>query len=60
MTWDDIYGDDIAGSSVPSSSATSWTDTSQSELSSYLESDTVSRLDDSFSILSWWQDHKLT
>jgi hypothetical protein len=31
-----------------------------SELSSYLDSDTVQKFDDDFNILDWWHDHKLT
>ncbi|CAO2199873.1 unnamed protein product [Urochloa humidicola] len=31
-----------------------------SELSSYLDSDTVNKFDDDFDILTWWQEHKLT
>jgi hypothetical protein len=64
--WDDIYGDDDigsgrrygSGSNVASNS--SWPTTAQSELSAYLDSDTVNQFDDSFSILGWWHGHKLT
>ncbi|WVZ79811.1 hypothetical protein U9M48_027346, partial [Paspalum notatum var. saurae] len=31
-----------------------------SELSSYLDSDTINQFDDSFNILSWWHQHKIT
>ena len=31
-----------------------------SELSAYLDSDTVQKYDDDFNLLTWWQDHKLT
>jgi hypothetical protein len=31
-----------------------------SELQTYLDNDHVSQFDDSFSILSWWHDHKRT
>ncbi|XP_072148536.1 zinc finger BED domain-containing protein RICESLEEPER 2-like [Setaria viridis] len=31
-----------------------------SELSSYLESDTITCYDDDFNILSWWHEHKLS
>jgi hypothetical protein len=31
-----------------------------SELQTYLDSDPISQFDDSFSILSWWHDHKRT
>ena len=30
------------------------------ELTNYLDSDTVSQFEDSFSIISWWHEHKLT
>jgi hypothetical protein len=30
------------------------------ELSSYLESDTVTQFQDDFSVLAWWHEHKLT
>ena len=31
-----------------------------SELTSYLDSDTVNFFDEEWSVLSWWRDHKLT
>jgi hypothetical protein len=31
-----------------------------SELSFYLDSDTVNQFDDDFNILNWWHDHKHT
>ena len=31
-----------------------------SELTSYLDSDTVNSFDEEWSVLSWWRDHKLT
>ena len=31
-----------------------------SELSSYLDSDTVQQFDDDFNLLDWWHDHKLS
>jgi hypothetical protein len=31
-----------------------------SELSGYLDSDTVKKYDDGFNLLTWWHDHKLT
>jgi hypothetical protein len=61
--WDDIYGDDIL---MPSQSTrttpTSVSSTSAviSELSSYLDSDTVTQFDFDFNLLNWWQRHKLT
>eukprot|EP00267_Zea_mays_P051787 XP_020404781.1 uncharacterized protein LOC109944431 [Zea mays] len=64
--WDDIYGDDDIGSGRRSGSGSnvasnsSWPTTTQSELSAYLDSDTVNQFDDSFSILGWWHGHKLT
>ena len=69
MAWDDIYGDDdfdqvIGGGSgsgnIAPSSATFATAASVSELSSYLDSDTVSQFNEDFNILSWWHEHKLT
>jgi hypothetical protein len=61
--WDDIYGDDIL---MPSQS-TRTTPTSVSstaaaicELSSYLDSDTITQFDSDFNLLNWWQRHKLT
>jgi len=40
--------------------ATSTASANSSELVSYLDCDTVSQLDDSFDILKWWHEHKLT
>jgi hypothetical protein len=59
--WDDIYEDDIlpgrpAGTPVSVSSTVA----AISELSSYLDSDTVTQFDSEFSVLNWWQRHKLT
>jgi len=31
-----------------------------SELATYLDSDTVSQLDDDFDLMQWWHEHKLT
>jgi hypothetical protein len=31
-----------------------------SELSSYLDRDTISQFDDDFNILNWWHEHKQT
>jgi hypothetical protein len=56
-SWNRLFG-------IGPASAT--TTTSQSpasqfdELTTYLDSDPVSQFDDSFSILSWWHDHKRT
>ena len=36
------------------------TGSNASELVNYLDCDTVSQLDDSFDILRWWHEHKLT
>ena len=62
MAWDDIYGDDDFDAERTSQpAAASWaTSSAISELSSYLDSDTVNQFDDSFSILGWWHQHKLT
>ncbi|KAJ1286326.1 hypothetical protein BS78_03G344600 [Paspalum vaginatum] len=32
----------------------------ETELTSYLDSDTLQKFDDDFNILSWWHEHKLT
>ena len=51
--WDDIYGDDdivLGSSSTPIAS----TAASISELSSYLDSDTVTQFGTDFNILNWW------
>jgi hypothetical protein len=53
--WNYIYGDDIPGTSVSITSSAAI-----SELSSYLNSDTVSQFGSDFSILSWWHQHKIT
>jgi hypothetical protein len=62
--WDDIYGDDdiVGGQHVLRSSSTPIASTvaSISELSSYLDSDTVTQFSADFNILNWWQRHKLT
>ncbi|XP_066333587.1 zinc finger BED domain-containing protein RICESLEEPER 2-like [Miscanthus floridulus] len=74
--WADIYDDDefdigagcsflppnldqsrgvSATSLLPAASASN-----SSELASYLDSDTVSQLDDDFDLMQWWHEHKLT
>jgi hypothetical protein len=62
--WDDIYGDDdiVGGQHVLGSSSTPIASTaaSISELSSYIDSDTVTQFGADFNILNWWQRHKLT
>ena len=76
IAWADIYDDDEldigAGcSSLPPNldqsrgvSATSLLQaasaSNSSELASYLDSDTVSQLDDDFDLMQWWHEHKLT
>lgn len=57
--WDDIYGDDdiVQGSSSTPIASTA---ASISELSSYLDSDTVTQFGADFNILNWWQRHNLT
>jgi hypothetical protein len=62
---DDIYGDDdIMGGSVArgscSSAPVASTAASISELSSYLDNDTITQFGADFNILNWWQRHKLT
>jgi hypothetical protein len=32
----------------------------ETELSSYLDSDTLQKFDDDFNILNWWHEHKLS
>jgi hypothetical protein len=68
---DDIYGDDdivggyrfvassIARGTVSSAPIAS-TVASISELSSYIDSDSVTQFGVEFNILNWWQRHKLT
>jgi hypothetical protein len=34
--------------------------TSASELSAYLDSDTINQYDDEFNLLNWWYEHKLS
>jgi len=34
--------------------------TGSSELATYLDSDSVSQLDDNFNLMQWWHEHKLT
>ena len=74
--WDEIYNNDTpsGGSSLLHSSLNLSRDTfsiallhaatsiacKSSKLVSYLDCDTVSQLDDSFDILKWWHEHKLT
>jgi len=54
-TWDRIFGG--AGSVVQPGVVCN---SAMSELSSYLDSDRLTEYDDSFDILLWWKDHKLT
>jgi hypothetical protein len=57
-SWNIIFCD---AASVPSSSSRpSPASCTVSELSSYLDSDSLSQYDESFSVLNWWQDHKRT
>jgi hypothetical protein len=47
--------------SVPSSSSRPISGScTVSELSSYLDSDSLNQYDESFNVLNWWQDHKRT
>ncbi|XP_022680970.1 zinc finger BED domain-containing protein DAYSLEEPER-like [Setaria italica] len=57
-TWGKIFGGPgTCGSPVLSSTPPI---SPASELSSYLDSDTISCYDDDFNILSWWHEHKLS
>jgi hypothetical protein len=70
--WDEIYDDDddVLPASLDLSrtmpatallhAASSSSSSSGSELTAYLDCDTVSQLDDDFNILHWWHQHKLT
>jgi hypothetical protein len=68
--WDEIYNEDYdvlppnldLSMSIPATAllhAASNTNNG-SELTAYLDCDTVSQLDDDFNILNWWHQHKLT
>jgi hypothetical protein len=68
--WDEIYDEDDdvlppnldLSRSIPATAllhAASNTNNG-SELTAYLDCDTVSQLDDDFNILNWWHQHKLT
>jgi hypothetical protein len=63
-SWAKIFGP--PGSSISSGSSSALASTSGpaiaaiSELSSYLDIDTVTCFDDDFDILNWWHEHKLT
>ena len=46
--------------SAPSPSASTPAIATVSELSAYLDSDTITCYDDDFNILHWWHEHKLT
>jgi hypothetical protein len=57
-SWNRIF---YGAASVPSfSSRPSPASCTISELSSYLDSDSLNQYDESFSVLNWWQDHKRT
>jgi hypothetical protein len=61
-SWNRIFR---GAASVPSSSSSSRPSPSPascivSELSSYLDSDSLNQYNESFSVLNWWQDHKRT
>jgi hypothetical protein len=62
---DDIYGDDdiMGGSGARgscSSAPVASTAASISELSSYLDNNTITQFGADFNVLNWWQRHKLT
>jgi hypothetical protein len=62
--WGKIFGAPStsigAGSSTCTASTSAAAIAAVSELSSYLDSDTVTCFDDDFNILNWWHEHKLT
>jgi hypothetical protein len=65
MAWGKIYGgatpasaSTLASTSAPATSTS--TLASVSELSTYLDSETVTWFDDEFNIMNWWHEHKLT
>jgi hypothetical protein len=66
--WDEIYDDDdvlppnldLSRSIPPTALLHAASNTKNgSELTAYLDYDTVSQLDDDFNILNWWRRHKL-
>jgi hypothetical protein len=68
--WDEIYDDDddvlppnldLSRSIPPTALLHAASNTKNgSELTAYLDYDTISQLDDDFNILNWWRRHKLT
>ena len=60
--WGKMYAAPAAplGSSSASASASAPAIAVVSELSSYLDSDTVTCFDDEFNLMNWWHEHKLT
>jgi hypothetical protein len=68
--WDEIYDEDDdvlppnldLSRSIPATALLHAASNSNngSELTAYLDCDTVSQLDDDFNILNWWHQHKLT
>jgi hypothetical protein len=68
--WDEIYDEDDdvlppnldLSRSIPATALLHAASNSSngSELTAYLDCDTVSQLDDDFNILNWWHQHKLT
>jgi hypothetical protein len=69
--WADIYDDDDdvlppnldMSRSIPATTllhAATASSSTGSELTSYLDCDTVSQYDDDFNLLHWWHQHKLT
>ena len=57
--WGKIYGGPDA-SSGPSSSSPAASGSGVNELSAYLDSDPVNDWNESFDLLLWWRDHKMT
>ena len=59
--WGKIFGGDGVNGPPPTSSITPPTPMcAASELSAYLDNDTVTCYDDDFNIINWWHEHKLT
>ncbi|WVZ89746.1 hypothetical protein U9M48_036111 [Paspalum notatum var. saurae] len=42
------------------STTSGWLNSLETELTSYLNSDTLQKFDDDFNLLNWWHEHKVT
>jgi hypothetical protein len=60
QAWGRIFGGPGASLACSPSSSSTPSRSGVNELSAYLDSDTVTCYDESFDILLWWRDHKLT